>query len=154
MMYWTADAGSIVQAGMDDSDPFTIFSGLRSPRGITIDFQSARLYWTCKGDNTVQTSNMEGKGIRTVIQLPSGSVTYGVGLFGERIYWTNYESKTLQSSTKTGQDVRTLLTGSSAFFRFVVASNFTTPTNRTNPCEGQRCSKVCVLTPTSFSCLS
>ena len=96
---------------MDGANPMEIVTGLDRPIGITFDVNSSRLFWTCAGDNNVQSSNLQGTDIQTIIQFPSGSWTYGITVYGGRIYCTNYSSKELQTATTTGKDLRILHTG-------------------------------------------
>ena len=158
LMYWTTSAGSIVRAGMDGSNRTTIASytdsSLNELRGITIDFQSSRLLWVSANGNKIQSSNMNGGGVETILSLPSGSWPIGIGIFGDRIYWTNHNTKTVKSCTKTGQDVKTLYTGASNPMHLAIVPELYPPTVRTNDCEKLSCTKVCVLTPTSSRCLA
>ena len=158
-MFWTEGSvrGSISRAWMDGSNPVRLATGLHEPRGITIDFQSSRLYWTCVGDDKVQSSNMHGTNIQTVIQRPqrpTSSRPYGIALLGGRIYWTNNITKKLESQTVSGRDPRLLHTGVNPLWHLTIVPRLGLPTNRTNHCENQSCPNVCVLTPTSFKCVS
>ena len=111
-MYWTnAPAGSIHKAGMDGSSPVTLVPyGLSYPYGLTIDFASRRLYWTEYFGEKIQSSDLDGGDVQLLIQLPSGSVPWGVAVVGGRVYWGNAGDKRLQSVTKEGQDLQTLYT--------------------------------------------
>ena len=67
-----------------------------------------------------------------------------------RLYWGYYDSNALQSMTHRGTDIRneTVLT---AYMR-----HFTVPMRDApkNHCEGRSCDGLCVLTATSFFCVS
>ena len=161
-MFWTSynsiDStvvdGSVSRAGMDGWDPSVIVTGLGVPYGIAIDFQSSRLYWADGGYNRVQSSNLEGTDIQTVITLPRDSVPFGIALHGGRIYCTNWITKRLQSFTTAGQDVRVLHEDSNNLKHLaVISSRSDLPRNRTNHCANQQCPKLCVLTRTSFRCV-
>ena len=162
-MYWTTPSsgdffsgdGSISRAGMDGSSVSVIVTRLNEPKGIAIDFQSSRLYWTVPLDSEVQSSDMEGKDIRAVIRFPSNSYTFGIALFGKRIYVTHRLSRTLESFTMAGQDIQVLHTDTERNLLFNLAIVSPRPDlrrNRTNLCESHGCSKVCVLTGTSSRC--
>ena len=121
---------------------------------LTIDFQNSRLYWTCAGSNKVQSSDIQGRDIQIVIQRATHSGPNGIGLSGDRIFWSDFESNMLESGTKSGEDVNILYGGASPLYGLALApSRGNLVGNRTNHCENRACSKVCVLTPTSFSCL-
>ena len=141
---------------MDGSNVSVIVAHLNEPKGIAIDFQSSRIYWTVPLDGTVESSDMQGKVIRTVMQFPSGSGTYGIALFGNRVYVTNRLSRTLESFTTEGTDLRVLHkenTDASLFNLAVISPRPDLLRNRTNQCENHGCSKVCLLTRTSSRCV-
>ena len=156
-MYWVKSGksnGAIMRAEMDGSNRVTLVTGLKYARGLTIDFEESRLYWTCRGDDTIQSSNLQGSDIRTVIQLQNGSYPIGVGPLHDRLYWTNFEGKTLQASSMSdGTVVQTLYTGNKRLYHFVIIPGLNLPTNRVNHCDRQNCTKVCALTATSFRCV-
>ena len=156
-MFWTTSAGSIVRAGMDGSNRVSIAAhtspSVKELRGIAIDFQSSRLFWVSANGEKIQSSNMDGGDVQTILTVPSGSWPVGIGIFGDRIYWTGHNSKMVKSCTKTGQDVQTLYTGTGSPLHLAIVPEIYPPTVRTNDCEKLSCSKVCVLTPTSSRCL-
>ena len=152
MVYWAKTSGSIHKAGMDGSSPFSIVTGLSDPHRLTIDFASERLYWTDRSSNRIQTSDLNGRGLWTVVQLPSSSYPWGVTLSNDRIYWGNWGNNKLQSSTKDGQDVQTLHTYTTDLRPIAIVPAWNQPRSRQNHCEGRSCSKLRVLTPTSYRC--
>lgn len=154
-MYWTrSSTGSIHKAGMDGSTPVTLVTGLESPVGVTIDFTSQRIYWTEGSSHKIQSSDLGGRDVKLVVQLPTtGSYPWGIAFWNDRIYWGNNENQTLQSCTKDGQDIQTLYIGTKPFRHITIVPVTDEPTNRTNDCEGRNCSTLCVLTQTSYRCL-
>ena len=154
-MYWTQfSAGSPHKAGMDGSSPATLVSGLGKSVGLTLDFASGRLYWAEWGTNMIRTSDMDGTGLQTAVQLPSGSQPLGIALSSDRIYFGNFGDNKLQSSTRDGRDIQALYTETTDIHHVIIMSAWNQPTNRTNHCKGQSCSKLCVLNPTSYSCMA
>ena len=155
IMYWTrGDAGSIHKAGMDGSSPVTLVSGVQYPVGVTIDFASRRLYWTEYYSHKIQSSNLDGRDVRLVVQLPSGSGPWGIAVVNNRIYWGNVGNNKLQSCNKTGQDVQTLYTENGDIRDITIVPAPDQPSSRKNDCEGRNCSKLCVLSPSSYRCLT
>ena len=148
-MYYTSRS-YIYKAGMDGSSGAVIISGLSRPSGIIVDMQSLRLYWAGSGDTRIQSANLDGTSVRNIATSASGS--YGITLLNERVYWGQYSANTIQSSTINGTDMRVEHSGTVTTRHFAVPI-WNLPRNRTNPCEQRACS-VCVLTPTSFSCLA
>ena len=155
-MFWTAASanGSIWRSGMDGSNPSKIVVGLNNPVGITIDFDDARLYWVTGGDDRVHSCDMEGQVMKTVVQLPWGAGPIGIGLLGGRIYWTLGFGQKLQSINKSGQDIQSVPLRGDIMFNLAAVPRMDLPRNRTNDCDKAHCSKVCVLTPSSYRCLS
>ena len=88
-MYWTigSSAGSIRRAGMDWSSPLTLVTGLNYPTGVTIDFPSRRLYWTEYYGGKIQSSDLDGRAVQVVLQLPSNSGPQGTAVLNDGIYW-------------------------------------------------------------------
>ena len=158
-MYWTREDksnGTVGRAEMDGSGPVTLVAGLKRPRGIVVDYEASRLYWNCRGDETIQTSDLHGSDHHSVIQLASGSWPYGIGVLNGRLYWTTFSSKTLQCCTKSGSDLQTLIMGKEHGYHLVVIPvlNDSLVGNRTNHCEKRGCAEVCVLTAASFRCVT
>ena len=154
-MYWTRySSGSLHRAGMDGSNSRTLATGLVGPRGMTIDVTSERFYGTERNSFTISSINLDGQGLRSLVQLPTGSNPYGMAVYGDRIYWGKAGDKKLQSSTKDGKDVQTLYTDAQDIHHLVIVPSVEQPANRVNHCVGRNCSKLCVLTPTSYRCLA
>ena len=153
-MFWTrfSPTRCIVKGGMDGSNPEILIPGLTNPLGIVIDFEASRLYWAEFNDNRIQSSNLQGGDIITAVQM-SGSGLYGIAIAKDRIFWGNYVDRSLQSSSKTGEDVRTLAVQDYYIRHITLVPDLTLPRNRTNHCDRHECSKVCVLTATSFRCV-
>ena len=73
MIYWTSlSPSSIHKAAMDGTRPITIVTDLIVPSGLAVDFAAKRLYWTDMKADTIQTSDLDGRGARTAVQLPAG----------------------------------------------------------------------------------
>ena len=138
---------------MDGSSPLTLVSGAGNADGLTIDFASRRLYWAEFTGKKIQSSDMDGGDVRTVVQLPSTSGPVGIAVVNDRIYWGNAYDFKLQSSTKDGQDIQTLYTDTSHVRLITVVPELDQSVQRMNDCEGRSCSKLCVLTPASYRCL-
>ena len=153
-MYWTGNlAGTVHRAGMDGSSPVTLVTGLGLPRGLTIDFASQRLYWTEFSGHKIKSSNLNGKDIQLFAQLPSGSQPWGIAVLNDRIYWGNQGNYKLQSGATDEAEYKTLYTETNSIRHLTVVSGVDQPTKRRNDCAGQKCSTLCVLTPTLYRCL-
>ena len=154
-MYWTRyDLGSIHKAGMDGSYPHTLVTGLGQPRGVTIDMASGRLYWAELNSHQIQSSDLDGRDVRLVVQLPTGSWSWGVAASSDRLYWGNDGDYKLQSSTKGGEDILTLYTESNQIRQVTIVPGVHPPKKRANDCAGRNCTTLCVLTSSSYRCLA
>ena len=156
-MYWTksgASDGAVVRAEMDGSRKSTLFSRLKHPRGITIDFESSSLYWACAGDDTIQRSNLEGRNGQTVLRLPKNTWPQGITIFGNQICWGANFLRKLQCSPKNQDEISTLYTGRHDIKHMTIVPGHNLHKNRTNHCAAKGCSGDCVLTAQSSRCLS
>ena len=144
---------SIMRAGMDGSSPVTLVSASGDAYGIVIDFKASKLFWPDDDHHIIQSSNLQGGDRLTIVQL-SNVYPHGIAFAKDRIYWGESISKKLQSSTTAGDDITTLHTDSGGIRHLTVVPDFSLPRNRTNYCARHSCEKVCVLTATSFRCLT
>lgn len=84
-MYWTDWVGGTIQwAEMDGRGPSVLISGLDSPHGITIEFDSSRLYWAERDSSEILSSDFQGKDIRTIVTL-SGNAPVGIATLSSRV---------------------------------------------------------------------
>ena len=149
-MYWTKGSSLIVKADMDGANDAVIVRGSVC-NGIAIDYVTSRLYW---GDVSrgIKSSDAEGGDVR--LMVPLSKTPWGLTVSSRRIYWGYYSSgNSVQSSTKEGQDLKTIFNGKEEIQHMTVVEG-SLPVTRRNDCDGQVCSGICVLTPTSFRCLS
>ena len=113
-MFWTVDSylGSVNRARVDGSDAVRLVTRLKYPRGIAVDSQRARLYWTTASfdANRLQSSDIHGRDVYTMVRRTGGPIMQGIAVFGHRIYWTNYGTKQLESMTTEMDELRVLHT--------------------------------------------
>ena len=154
-LMYVSSGDYIIRTEMDGYNRVTNFIRVSAPRGVFIDFKGSRLYWSSAGDKRIGSSNMAGGDIRTVVQLGTNSHPQGIAVMGDRIYWTDHFAGKLESSNKYGTDVQTLYDGTDRIMHLVVApTEDHQPGNRTNHCVQQCDYGICVLSATSFRCLS
>ena len=153
-MYWSKPrTGIIAKADMDGSNVKEIISGLISPAGIAVDFDSRRIFWVEWSGARIQSSNLDGTDVQLVLQLSRNTYPWGIAVTGQRLFWGG-NSGSLQSSNKSGQDIRTLDNGTSSILHLTLAAPNPVHT-RLNHCEKQACSDgICVLTSNSFRCVT
>ena len=155
VMYWPSfkrNASSIWKSGMDGSSPSKLVAGLFNPYGIVIDFQMSKLFWADADTSKIQSSNLDGSDVRTIIRHVAWP--HGMVFVGNRLYWGTSGMNQMQSSTKKGTDIRTHYTDTDDIKYVTVVPDIERPTNRPNHCLGQQCSGICVLTTNSYKCLN
>ena len=89
---------------MDGSNSVTVVTGLSSPQGITIDFETSRLFWTDHAAHRIESSNLQGGDRHTVVHFSSEG-PWGIAVGNGRLYWGELSSGKLRSSTVTGEDM-------------------------------------------------
>ena len=154
-MYWTrfgVTSNGLMRAQMDGSNVAQLLGGLRTPSGITIDYDGSRIFWTEHWGDKISSSNLDGTDVRIIVTPKPCSSPWGIALHKNRMYWSDWSYYTLQRSSKSGQDVRTLFTGT-GYIQQVTTTSRNFPTSRQNHCEGQNCSSICILTTSSFRCV-
>ncbi len=71
-LYWgerSKSGGIIKRANFDGTNVEVLVTLSSVPRGIVVDAMKNKMYWT-NSDSQIQTANLDGKDISTVIQLP------------------------------------------------------------------------------------
>ena len=129
-MYWTRWQHDIMSAQMDGTGAGQLVTGRDHPVGITIDYDASRLYWTDYGAHRICSSNLNGTGVDN---KPSQ-------------YKYPYGIATLQNVEYVGfvhENKR----------QHVTTNSWNFPVTRENPCAGQQCKNICVLTTSAFSCV-
>ena len=156
-IYWTKPS-RIMQAWADGTNEVEIVSGF-DPRGIAVDYKSSKLYWADWWDGVVQSSGLDGSNVQTLVSEPYVSA---IAVDENRVYYGNWHWEVppvMRSCNKTGGDVKTLYTGDSTtkytlMSHLALMSPHAPETGRRNECEDQICDGICVLTPSSYRCLS
>lgn len=130
-MYWTRWPGDIMVAQMDGTGAVQLVTGRDHPVGITVDYETARLYWTEYHAHRVCSSNLDGTDVKWTQQ--TGKYPWGIALLNKEVYvgYVRGDQKSQQLTTNRW--------------------NFNT--SRENHCAGQYCAKICVLTTSAFSCV-
>ena len=153
-MYWTTDRG-IMKAWMDGTNSVEIVSGLRHPMGVTMDYESPRLFWVEQGSKKVQSSGSDGSNVVTLAQLKDTPL--GIAVDATRVYFSSYAiPSVLRSCNKTGGDMKELYTydGGDEMGHIALITSRPPLATRQNHCANQNCSGICVLIPNSYRCLS
>ena len=107
-MYWTS-GGKIQRANRDGSHVEDLVTS-GSPRGLALDMQGGKMYWTDQGSRQIRRAELDGSRVEGLIT--SGLIT-PVGLAldvdGGKIYWTDSGSNKIQRANLDGSRVENLV---------------------------------------------
>ena len=122
--------------------------------GITIDFATQFLYWTDSYRNNIGPSDLRGHDYETIVQLSNRADPEKIALVGEKINESTEDSRKLKIS-RINRTHRRLhyMDNNVEIFQVVAVPSSNVPSGRVNHGGRQNCSKVCVLTASSFRCL-
>ena len=135
-------------------NPVQIVSGLSSPAGIAVDYNSRKLFWADYGTYKIQSSDLDGRNVQTVARV---SKPYGIAVYETRLYFGTFSSPSvLKSCDLTGRNMKMFYRNPKKMRHITVATSHSPPATRTNHCGGWTCPEkgMCVLTEHSFRCLS
>ena len=137
---------------MDGSGEEKLADCERQVLGIQIDVTSKRLYWADILAQKIMSRDPVVGGNGTTIRSLSGE-PFGIAIHNQRLYWGYHNTTTIESMALDGTDFRNEYTGTVGT-RHLTLPLWNPPKRRRNDCEGRFCDGVCVLTATSFTCLS
>ena len=105
-----ADVVLLVRYLADPSDP-ALPSGIGEPVGATTASQIWKLYWTDRGTDKIQRSNLDGSGVEdlvtTGLEHPAG---LALDVSGGKLYWLDAGTDKIQRSNLDGSVVEDLVT--------------------------------------------
>ena len=142
-------------AGMNGSNPTTIAKSMGGyPGGITIDFESSRLFWVDQKLKTIESTDLDGMDRKTVANLKMYSTPFGIDVFGKTLYWSEFHTKKIYKLGKGGKDESKFVSDTGHYVRHIaVYHEAKQKKDIANHCEGSVCS-LCVLAPGTFACKS
>ena len=89
----------IERAYMDGSGRQTVIGdNLLQPNGITIDYESLKIYWCDSGFDLIEYANLDGTGRMVLSQDVDGAFSLTVG--GTLIFWTDTVTETAYATHK------------------------------------------------------
>ena len=106
-MFWTewGRSAQIERCGMN-GDPKTrlvlISKHIHWPNGLTIDYQTERLWWVDAKIVKIESMNFDGTDRRTEISGGSGELghPFSLAVFGQSIFWTDWRQKFVYRTSK------------------------------------------------------
>ena len=109
-IYWAAwsDVSVIERAAMDGSGREVFVSNINKTNGLTIDFQSKRLYWTDIDRQSISYAPLTSSGkskmtssrlSKMIVQFQDTQL-YGLTLYKNNVYWTDLKGRTIERANK------------------------------------------------------
>ena len=112
-MYWTDQSTHKIQrANLDGSNVQDIVTGLRTPRGLTVDLTGSKMYWTGGSGSKIQRANLDGSNVQDIVTGLEGAyngITLDVA--SNKIYWTDRDNNKIQRANLDGSNVQDIVTG-------------------------------------------
>jgi sugar lactone lactonase YvrE len=114
-MYWTQSngtVGKIQKANLDGSNVQDVVPNLASPRGIALDVEGNKIYWTDFVTKKIQRANLDGTGVQDLVTANLTSpVSIGLDIPNQKMYWVDFGGNKIQRSNMNGTGVQDLVTG-------------------------------------------
>ncbi|MCL4122654.1 UNVERIFIED_CONTAM: hypothetical protein GTU68_028010, partial [Idotea baltica] len=109
---WSETTPKVARAHLDGTDLQILFGKgqVGWPNGITIDFQTERIFWADAKFDYIASSDLDGKGFRKVIS-DSENVRqpFAVGIYKSLLYWDDWNSfKIFRADKENGWNVTPL----------------------------------------------
>ncbi|KAF7998627.1 hypothetical protein HCN44_011035 [Aphidius gifuensis] len=100
-LFWTewGNHRSILRSYLDGTNKKTIIStDLSYPNGLSIDFDSKKIYWADTMKNRIEMADLNGN-YRVQI-VPVANRPYGLSQYGEYIFWAGWDQDIIQRADK------------------------------------------------------
>ena len=148
---------------MDGSNVTQIVTGDWYAVGISLDFDSDRLYWASFRNSRIASSFRNGSGLETIVLLEETAFPWGLITLNGSIYYGDLTDLAIhRSSTTAGGAVETVYTGRRGMWQLALVPSSAglnefrsnkDEQGKNNHCEGKRCSHICALAAKSSRCL-
>ena len=118
----------IAKPGIDTPNQ-SFISGANNPASVAVD--SAHIYWTNSGANTIGRANLDGTGVnQSFITTNDLNGVRGIAVNGSFIYWANSDNNTISRANLDGTGVNnSFITGANGPIGVAVDTNFIYWTN-------------------------
>ncbi|XP_059144487.1 low-density lipoprotein receptor-related protein 4-like [Physella acuta] len=150
LMFWTdlGKSARIERSGMDGSERQILLSNdITWPNGLSLDFETDRLYWVDAGTHTLESCALEGNDRKVVIS--SGlQHPFGITIYDQNVYWTDWDAGSIFYADKiTGLRKGVLASG----FGHIMDLKVFHRTRKKVPTEcsinNGGCSHICLIAP-------
>ena len=141
---------------MDGRNVQKVVDRVFRPVGIAVDQNSSKVFWTDHGEHTITGWTefpQHGKHVRLAKAWTGGNPS-GVVVHNDHLFWGTFRDFKLRTATINGYAVKVVYRGISEISQVDVIRDRSQVLSRPNHCSGQTCSGICLLNPTSFSCVN
>jgi low density lipoprotein receptor-related protein 5/6 len=108
LMYWSSwgPVPLIEQAGMDGGNRQIFTSQVGRANGLTIDYDTQRLYWTDLDGMSISYAYLK-RASSTKVVIENSPRPYGLTVFRNDVYWADWDQGTIEKADKdTGENNR------------------------------------------------
>ena len=94
-VYWTHggfNAGRIRRANLDGTNVETIVSGLTNPRGLALDVDGEKVYWSDTQDEKMYRANLDGSGMEAIVDIGYQLGNPTLDLVNSKLYFGKFDA--------------------------------------------------------------
>jgi DNA-binding beta-propeller fold protein YncE len=116
-IYWTHGQrlqGRIARANLDGTNIETIVSGLKLPRGLALDVDNGKVYWSDTMDQKMYRADLNGSGMEAIVDIEHRLGRPTLDLAGNRLYFGKIDplgSGDIRRTHLDGSSPEVLITG-------------------------------------------
>lgn len=107
-MYWTdwGETPKVEKAGMDGTHRKTIVtSNIQWPNGLTIDYETNRLFWVDAKLHIIGSSDFDGMDRRVILSDQQHvKHPFAITVFEDFLYWSDWETESIHKVNKFGSE--------------------------------------------------
>ncbi len=111
-LYWTHGSfndSRIVRADLDGSNREVLISGLTNARGLALDIDGGKMYWSDTQDRAMYRANLNGTGLETIVSNGHQLGRPTLDLVNGKLYYGNFDLKRIERSNLDGAGTEIIL---------------------------------------------
>jgi hypothetical protein len=116
-VYWSSLGGELLYAPVAGCSDGTCIQAIVTPSpgtsagDLDVDSINGKIYWINPVDGSIQSSDLDGSNVETLLTGLTDPMGIAVDVLGERIYWTDFTNGTIQRAAIDGTLVETVVSG-------------------------------------------
>ncbi|KAA3606483.1 MAG: T9SS C-terminal target domain-containing protein [Calditrichaeota bacterium] len=108
-MYWIDNGTSIKRADIDGSNVEGLITGLSQLKGIALDLENDKIYFTNSALDKIQKSNLDGSNVEDVVDTNAGPVEIELDLVNSKIYWSDTQVTDIFRCDFDGSNIESII---------------------------------------------